>query len=367
MYPTDIRALTSLRFVAAIWVLVYHFRHHLGLALDRFGLVAKGYLGVDLFFILSGFILAHVYLSLWRERRFNYGSFLWARLARIYPVHLATLAGMIGLWLLAQKAGISFEAIAFDPKALPQHVMLIQAWGTTPTDQWNFPSWSISAEWFAYLCFPAAAIFAVVTERRPGLGLAVAVSLFAAMFAVASLFGVLFTDMTSHIGALRIIPSFLTGVALCQLGSRVSLSRNLGWIGAGGALAWIILAASLGASDIVIWPALGLLIFSLAETSKHGQDNPIGARWLVYLGEASFALYMTHLPVDIVYFHGLDLVLPRAAIATPWLAWSGVFAVCIPAAILVHEAIEKPARRWLRQRDPFLPKPPAEPRHEPVL
>lgn len=83
MYPSDIRPLTSLRIVAAIWVLIYHFRDHLGLDVDRLGLVAKGYLGVDLFFILSGFILSHVYLSRWEARTFHYGSFLWARLSRI--------------------------------------------------------------------------------------------------------------------------------------------------------------------------------------------------------------------------------------------------------------------------------------------
>jgi hypothetical protein len=83
MYPSDIRPLTSLRICAALWVLVYHFRNHLDLGLERFGLAAKGYLGVDLFFILSGFILSHVYTRAWAERRFNYGSFLWARLARL--------------------------------------------------------------------------------------------------------------------------------------------------------------------------------------------------------------------------------------------------------------------------------------------
>lgn len=60
VYPSDIRPLTSLRICAALWVLVYHFRNHLDLGLGHTGLVAKGYLGVDLFFILSGFILSHV-------------------------------------------------------------------------------------------------------------------------------------------------------------------------------------------------------------------------------------------------------------------------------------------------------------------
>ena len=182
MYPNDIRPLTSLRIGAAIWVLVYHFRDHLGLDLDRLGLVAKGYLGVDLFFILSGFILSHVYLSRVEEKRFNYGSFLWARLSRIYPVHLVTLAATMAIWLVAMKMGARFDPVAFDPKVLPQHLLLIHAWGTTPSVQWNFPSWSISAEWFAYLIFPVAAVLVLALRRVAWLAVALSLGLFFLMF-----------------------------------------------------------------------------------------------------------------------------------------------------------------------------------------
>ena len=173
MYPSDIRPLTSLRICAALWVLVYHFRNHLDLGLDRFGLAFKGYLGVDLFFILSGFILSHVYTRAWAERRFHYGSFLWARLARVYPVHLVTLGATIAIWLVALRLGVGFEPQAFDPRMLPQHLLLVHAWGTTPTVQWNFPSWSISAEWFAYLCFPVAAMLSMASMRARSCVLAV--------------------------------------------------------------------------------------------------------------------------------------------------------------------------------------------------
>lgn len=367
MYPSDIRPLTSLRFAAALWVLVYHFRSHLGLALERFRPVAKGYLGVDLFFILSGFILAHVYLAAWREKRFSYRSFLWARLARIYPVHLATLALMIVLWVVATRLGISFEALAFDPAVLPQHVFLLQAWGTTPTDQWNFPSWSISAEWFAYLGFPIVALAVLALRRRPTLAIGAAVAVFVLLFASAAAIGVLFTDMTSHIGALRIIPSFLFGAAIYQFGAQVRVPRSWSRMLLLLALVWIAFMTLIKASDLAIWPALGLLIFALGETAKPANQTVLGTPWLVYLGEASFALYMIHLPVDILYFHGLDKIAPNVAATAPWLAWLGVFPACVLAAIAVHEAIEKPARNWLRAHDPFAKKPPPEPHDEPVI
>ena len=90
-YPQELKPLTSLRFIAAFWVLLYHFKDHLGLDLGRFGLVAHGFLGVDLFFTLSGFILAHVYLTGLEGGQFGYGGFLKNRIARIYPMHLAAL------------------------------------------------------------------------------------------------------------------------------------------------------------------------------------------------------------------------------------------------------------------------------------
>src|SRR5579871_4886437 len=91
--PANIKPLTALRFFAAAWVVLFHYWPNLTLAAPP-ALVAKGYLGVELFFVLSGFILCHVYLPPFEEGRFKYADFLWARLARIYPMHLMTLLGV---------------------------------------------------------------------------------------------------------------------------------------------------------------------------------------------------------------------------------------------------------------------------------
>ena len=91
--PADLRPITALRFGAAMWVAVYSFWENLAGA-GQSGLVAKGYLGVELFFVLSGFILSHVYLAAVGEKRFSYRGFLWARIARVYPLHIATLIGV---------------------------------------------------------------------------------------------------------------------------------------------------------------------------------------------------------------------------------------------------------------------------------
>src|ERR1700744_4959496 len=81
--PQDIPALTGLRGVAALWVVLFHMELETPIPI-----IEKGYLGVDIFFILSGFILMHVYAD---RKEFNYNEFVRARLARIYPLHMLSL------------------------------------------------------------------------------------------------------------------------------------------------------------------------------------------------------------------------------------------------------------------------------------
>ncbi|MBQ1561233.1 MULTISPECIES: acyltransferase [unclassified Caulobacter] len=286
---------------------------------------------------------------------------------RVYPVHLVTLAATIAIWLAALKLGVRFDPQAFDPRMLPQHLLLVHAWGTTPTVQWNFPSWSISAEWFAYLGFPVAAIASVSLRRWPRLFVLAVLALFVAMFLTAQGRGVLFTDMSAQIGALRIIPAFLMGAALHRLGSSLSLPAGMAGFGALAATVWVAIAANLRLSDLYIWPGLAMLIFCLAETSKAAKPGAMSAPALVYLGEVSYSLYMVHLPADIVYFHALERLAPDLSGAGIALAWAGAFVACQLAAMVAYHLVERPARNWLRARDPFARRPTPEPAHEPVL
>ena len=164
----NIRPLTSLRFFAALWVVLFHYWPKLDVAFTP-ALVAKGYLGVELFFVLSGFILCHVYLAAAGEGRLKYGAFLWNRLARVYPLHLATLFGMIALGVVAGLAGVAIDGEILRWDALPANLLMVQAWGLAPAAAFNHPSWSISAEWFAYLTFPAFAFVAWRLRARPWL------------------------------------------------------------------------------------------------------------------------------------------------------------------------------------------------------
>jgi peptidoglycan/LPS O-acetylase OafA/YrhL len=352
-YPQDIRPLTGLRFVAAFWLLLYFFWPRLDVPPDVTpGIVARGYLGVDLFFVLSGFVLSHVYGPQVEAKRFHYGSFLWARLARIYPLHLLCLAAMIVIWAGGQAVGASFAPEAFDTGQIIHHLLLIQAWGTVASDGWNFPSWSISAELFAYLLFPL--LFAAVTllRRAPLAALAASIALtFAGSFWFARS-GVDFHNLTWQGGALRIIPSFLAGCALWQIGRTMRpMAPGLALAGVAGSVAWIAVTSQLELSSAVIWLGLLGFVFFVAATATGSRPVLASPRW-VWLGEVSFAVYMIHLPVDIVFYQLVERVYGSPQGVAAWAFCAVAIALVIAAAAVSYTWFERPVRQWMRTNPP---------------
>ena len=129
-----------------------------------------GRLGVDLFFALSGFILTHTYITKLGPRLHRSGTlrFWWLRLARIYPVHFVML-NVAGLAVLAQQklgVGDSGSRDWLNPVDYLKQVFLLQEWGPDPQRGWNFPAWSLSMEWLAYLIFPLLAWFSSGARHR---------------------------------------------------------------------------------------------------------------------------------------------------------------------------------------------------------
>ena len=358
-YPQELKPLTSLRVIAAFWVLLYHFKDHLGLGMGQFGLVADGYLGVDLFFTLSGFILAHVYLTSLEGGRFGYGGFLKNRIARVYPMHLAALGAMLVLFAGAAVLGVGeSNPDAFRLSDLPAHLLMVHAWGTTPTVGWNFPSWSISAEWLAYLLFPLVAGLVLKAKRWSGAFAAGAVALclfsFWALDSLSAVFpgvGQNFSQMTAQIGALRILPSFLLGVALYAFGREHAAPKSWAWPIVAVSAGWVVAVTTFGWWEGLTWFGLAGLLYGLAETSRHGVDAPMSGRVFVFLGAASYAMYMIHLPIDIVWFHALEKfgVTEMSDLALRVGAMVGVFVVCIAASVVAYLVIEEPARKWVRK------------------
>lgn len=150
------RGLDGYRFIAASLIVLFHFNSDFELGLERSTPIVNSLsVMVDFFFVLSGFVIAASYGGAMKSLA-DYTLFLRRRLARIGPLHLAVLA----LFVLPAVA-LAFGLVraqhpdAFSLGALPAHVLLLQAWGAVNHEAFNGPSWSISAEWLAYLLFPA--------------------------------------------------------------------------------------------------------------------------------------------------------------------------------------------------------------------
>ena len=145
------------------------------------------------------------------------------------------------------------------------------------------------------------------------------------------------------------------------------MSRNGAYGLATLALIWIVAGASLRLSDAVIWMGLPALIFALADLSKTAPRTVLAAAPLVYLGEVSYGVYMTHLPVDIAWFKAMERIAPDASGPLAWGVWVGVFVAILAVSVAMYHIVERPCRNWMRARDPFLRRPSAEPAHEPVI
>ncbi len=345
--------LTGIRALAAFLVLGLHAEQNVPVGLELiFPFFARGYVGVDFFFILSGFIITHVYLaSLASPSRSAVQIFLWHRFIRLYPVHVTILVILAAMVSLANVAGIVLnKPQEWQWMDLVWHFTMLQAWGVTEVPGWNAPSWSISAEWFAYLLFPLLAP-ALMRIRTPMIAMWIAGAALAGMVLI---FATTHWSLNTWVGApalTRVFGEFLCGAALFRA---TMMSRGLPHIsgdilGASAFLAFLI-AASVGLSDFLLIGLLALTILGAAQ-SRGFLAWTLGSRPLVWLGEVSYSIYMVHFPVLIAIRRFWE----RLGIAE-WHSAGRIFAflatialVVACAAILFH-VIERPARTRLRDR-----------------
>jgi peptidoglycan/LPS O-acetylase OafA/YrhL len=338
----DIRSLTGLRACAALLVVFYHLREVKDGLFYDFGafdaVVRHGYLGVDLFFVLSGFIIYHVYRDSFADQVLApaWLEFLKYRVARMYPVHLLTLTLMLGLYGVAVRLfhQVPNNVAFYTPFSLLNNLLMTHSW-LPGVGAPNTPAWSISAEWFAYLLFPPVCF---VFNRAPRLWSAVLVP---ACLAVAQLYA------HEH-PLLRIAPEFLLGMVLCDINRRWRLGERLGaeagLLAGGGFLAsTYVLPHEVLSIQVLLF---GLLIVALSE------PRDLAGRFLAmpgvtYLGEISYSIYMIHWFVWSTLKHGVPRLLPMVdTFSLPFILLSA--ALILAASALVYHAIEVPGRRALR-------------------
>ncbi len=334
-----ISALTGLRGIAAVWVVLYH------LTSGGFPVIDQGYLGVDVFFILSGYVLCYVYAPKFKYDFSFYFRFLAVRLARIYPLHAFTLAflGVLVLMFPQHADRYSLADQRWGGESFIASLFLVQNWGHFLPTCWNTPAWSLSAEWFAYLAFPGFLLF-TQWPRSPKGPLVLVCLLFAA-YNVLLLVRSDPIDVHGTPGMLRMTVEFAAGCLLyraCEIG----LPRLPAVFDAGAAVCLLL---------TFLFPrlnAFALLGFALMVLLAGQQRGPLASflslSQIVYLGEISYSVYLIHWPLIqlsnwFFFDSALKLIGAKAAVQ------ASILGVIFVLSVVSHRWIELPARAWGRR------------------
>jgi peptidoglycan/LPS O-acetylase OafA/YrhL len=338
-------SLTGIRGLAALWVAWFHFSSYPDIgAIDLGRIVTCGYWGVDVFFVLSGLVLAMNYAPRFATRHFDwraFGAFLGKRIARIYPLHLATFLLVFVFWKFAMHTGQAFPLRDNNNRWTElSNVLLIHAWGVAPPS-FNAPSWSVSAEWFAYLfVFPVC----VAGLRRLSAPFCLAVAGVLWLAFVAYVFcvhdGVL--ALVTADGIVRIIPEFVGGYALYRLAIHQRPGRG-SWALVAGLAAIVALAYLPNVTVILLFPAIMLLMFGLYSGGAL-VEAIFANRLAMFLGEISYSIYMVHIIVAAVANHLIRLAGVTPTIPHAVMVLLGETLLTMALAFLAYRYIEVPGR-----------------------
>ncbi|MDJ0641158.1 MAG: acyltransferase [Paracoccaceae bacterium] len=336
--PALLGAFEGLRGLAALTVFLYHF-HHVPNA--SAGLVAmadllhRGWVFVDVFFLLSGWVIAHVYAGqLGKTGSGGLAPYFSARIARLLPLHITVILAWI---YLSPLLGIA-PNIAAIADCLPQLLTLTFAWGPLACPAPVPPAWSISAEAAAYLVFPCLVALGLLRNRAGGVAL---VTLGVALYAAMEVFWGTIHVLDGH-APLRAVAGFSIGAGLWRLhkgcnGPCLKTLAALQWI-AGGAL---VTGFLVGAHPLFILFAAGAFMLTL------GQENGLIAQWLscpamLHLGRLSFGIYLWH-------WFAIAAFRERGVETTLFDALLAVTAIVVLAEVS-YRLIEAPGRRMIRAR-----------------
>jgi peptidoglycan/LPS O-acetylase OafA/YrhL len=308
----------------------------------RLAFIDRGGLAVDFFFILSGYILMHVYGA----QASGDGSFLRrffvARFAKLYPVHLFILLLFLALVGLSHIAKININQERFTAFSFFAHVFLLTAWGVTDLMSWNFPAWSISAEWAAYLAFPALVLMqAKWPAKKALLLLALGWLVFGSWLHL--------PIRTIDFGVARILPEFLGGMLLYRI---LPPGNPPPYASAQFLAAFLAIMAGFyfDAPDVLFAPAFAWLI-GVAPGLRGMIGLFLSQPAFVRLGEESYSLYMVHILVfTVVYGAAKIKLLAGLAGAAPHVVDAIAVFGAIYAARAMHSFVEVPAQTWIRSR-----------------
>jgi peptidoglycan/LPS O-acetylase OafA/YrhL len=355
--PARLNALTGLRCFAAINIVLFHFSNP-----QWFGPLASvvnaGYASVSFFILLSGFVLAYNYAGRAQTGELSKVRFWKARFTRLYPIYL--LALLVGWRVMLGEYAVHTHAMFWTGVVLTP--LLLQGWIPEIATFWNTPAWTMSAESFFYVLFPWLASW-----KRPALTRTLLMRM-TGIWLLGMVPGMLYfalnPDGLAHVDrwssapwlqALKFTPlphlaSFTFGILLAGVDEVIGRSSRLrlilglvGFAGIFGVLALGPLVPYALLHDGLFMPLFGCVILALA--GENLLASFFGLPPLVFIGEASYALYLLHFNLwnlihdsHILNRLGLDRF-------DPWIS----YALLIGIALLALHLVEKPAQKVLRK------------------
>ncbi len=348
-----ISALDSMRGLAAFGVtLFWHYSHFgpgrvfEGFAADwlyRYGLML-----VDFFFVLSGFVLSHVYLEALARRAVRPFNFFVLRFSRLYPLHFVSLLFVAGLQMWRSRAGFeTFVYQANDAFHFLLNLAFLQQGVVRTVYSYNGPAWSLTIEEVSYFAFFVCMYYFARSFRLA--------------FAALVVFGVVinlggFDTHVLNLDVSRGLVGFFGGALAFQLhrkGQEKGASRAVAIVSAIVAAAVIGYYAVAGyprststlvVHSLVIFPALVLLVLNFPALNRAISISP-----LAYLGEISYSVYMLHFPVQLVLVtldESVGLGFRRFSVDFFVLYTSCVVAISVASLHM----FERPMQDWIRRR-----------------
>jgi peptidoglycan/LPS O-acetylase OafA/YrhL len=336
----NLSALTGVRALAAFWVVALHFTrfddrfYDVGVANE---LVRAGGLGVTVFFVLSGFIMTHVYRSKFRSNLslLSWGEFLQNRIARLYPVHVVSALTMFAFAIVGWHFGFTPHKASFTPSSVCANITLTQVW-FPGVGAMNGVSWSISAEWFAYLLFPIV-YFLLWKSGDDWPWIVAPLALVACHLA------------HTHSALAQISAEFPLGMAAYELQVR---KRRSGFGKSAGIviiLLYLIALYYISYAYYAVGTSLAsVLLFSALVDPTDIFGKLLSTRVLVYLGEISYSIYMWHMVVWVFLRRGLGVVLQVHVVPRLWLIGLGLMLTLVVSSLSYH-FVEEPGREAIRK------------------
>lgn len=347
---SEIRSLTGLRGVAAVWVMLGHYLGESPANETVRFVVSHGYIAVDVFMVLSGFVLALTYEAQFQwppvERAFT--RFLWHRLARIYPLYaLTSVLCAVMAWVGLPIWG----APALSVGSISANLSMVQSW-LPSLGSLNATGWSISTEWAANLLFPVFVVLLLRISIR--WSVVVAVGAFALLAHAAFMTGNA-GEGDYAAGALdwyifpqsltRCITEFMLGMICWRLRDKFP------WLGYTTVLLALV-SASLVLTvftmlDIVLVILVCGLVIGLS-LEKSCVATALGSPVLRWFGTISFGIYLIQLPV-LALRPGLEATLTRIGVPAADDVATGLgMLMVVGLSALSFTYFERPVQRSMR-------------------